>query len=496
MCTFEGFVKGYPGISIDRFEINNLNSTIYLLSHCHTDHMKGLDTTQFHERLKKSDDVKIYMSEVSKALLMNDHKYMHLAPYIETIPVKSAITISVPNTDQKIVVTIFPAGHCPGSAMFLIEGCNGNVLYTGDFRLTIKDIRKFKLLHSSIEKVKVISSLYLDCTFCAPEAMYFPTRQESLTALITLIEPWLVEKEHVVYLFCPAHYGYEYIFVELAKKFHTKIHIDDSKMRKYEQISEILNAVTCDPRKSRIHACTVFNRDSNDFVRCKYHFNKYLKKNVLRVKLSVMWFAQHVCISNIIEKVGGNCYRVCYSQHSSLSEIKDIISYLRPEFISPIAIPFGYSENELLRLLSCLQHGNKMQEEKNEKNIFLGLLKKSNYTEALREDGCVKENDTSNEFFWDDDNLNKENNSLNKEINDKEISASQHNVSKKPKIDNSENYVPEANDSKLLYLTSSDSEEAEEEETSKSNWLKIDTSDSESDKSSPRWMYIISSDSE
>lgn len=33
----------FPSISVDRFDNENLNSTIFFLSHCHTDHMVGLN---------------------------------------------------------------------------------------------------------------------------------------------------------------------------------------------------------------------------------------------------------------------------------------------------------------------------------------------------------------------------------------------------------------------------------------------------------------------
>lgn len=42
MSTFNGKLKEFPNISIDRFDDDNLESKVFFLSHCHSDHMKGL----------------------------------------------------------------------------------------------------------------------------------------------------------------------------------------------------------------------------------------------------------------------------------------------------------------------------------------------------------------------------------------------------------------------------------------------------------------------
>lgn len=42
MSTFSGKIEDFPYISLDRFDGANLNSKVFFLSHCHTDHMVGL----------------------------------------------------------------------------------------------------------------------------------------------------------------------------------------------------------------------------------------------------------------------------------------------------------------------------------------------------------------------------------------------------------------------------------------------------------------------
>lgn len=43
MSTFGGRFREISGISADRFDDINLSSKVFFLSHCHTDHMVGLE---------------------------------------------------------------------------------------------------------------------------------------------------------------------------------------------------------------------------------------------------------------------------------------------------------------------------------------------------------------------------------------------------------------------------------------------------------------------
>ena len=42
LSEFPGPISEFPVVSIDPFKGENLKSTVYFLSHCHTDHMVGL----------------------------------------------------------------------------------------------------------------------------------------------------------------------------------------------------------------------------------------------------------------------------------------------------------------------------------------------------------------------------------------------------------------------------------------------------------------------
>ena len=62
---------------------------------------------------------------------------------------------------------------------------------------------------------------------------------------------------------------------------------------------------------------------------------------VLVILPTTMYFTQfqHLTLDKIVRKVGDTFYRVCYSFHSSYTELKDLISYLKPETIYPNVKP-------------------------------------------------------------------------------------------------------------------------------------------------------------
>ncbi|POI23113.1 hypothetical protein CIB84_013139 [Bambusicola thoracicus] len=133
MSRFGGRLREYPQLSIDRFDHDNLRARAYFLSHCH--------------------------KEKSTSSIRSSVKIM-LTPLLQK---------------EDIEVTLLPAGHCPGSVMFLFQGENGTVLYTGDFRLAKGEAARMELLHSGT-RVKDIQSVYLDTTFCDPRFYNIPSR--------------------------------------------------------------------------------------------------------------------------------------------------------------------------------------------------------------------------------------------------------------------------------------------------------------------------------
>ncbi|XP_020919647.1 protein artemis isoform X1 [Sus scrofa] len=358
MSSFEGQMAEYPTISIDRFDRENLRARAYFLSHCHKDHMKGLRASTLKRRLECSLKVSLYCSPVTRELLLTNPRYRFWEKRIVSIEVETPTQISLideaSGEKEEIVVTLLPAGHCPGSVMFLFQGNNGTVLYTGDFRLAKGEAARMELLHSG-GSVKDIQSVYLDTTFCHPKYYQIPSREECLRGILELVRSWITRSPyHVVWLNCKAAYGYEYLFTNLSEEFGVQVHVN--KLDMFRNMPDILHHLTTD-RGTQIHACR--HPKAEEY----FHWNKLpcgitsknrIPLHIISIKPSTMWFGERTRKTNVIVRTGESSYRACFSFHSSYSEIKDFLSYISPVNVYPNVIPLGTTLEKVKEILKPL----------------------------------------------------------------------------------------------------------------------------------------------
>jgi len=334
MSTFCGKLeeKELAFIGIDSFESHMLSCSTFMLSHFHKDHMRGIQDQYFQVAFNNiKNNMLLYASPLTITYLKRN----------KTINLREdkliSLEIGFPNllkvhSDyfEYICVTLLPAGHCPGSVMFLIEAGPHRILYTGDFRVQLQDFKQFKAL--LIDKdgncgAKNISALYLDTTFASKKYYEFPTRKESSTNLIKVVEEWLdQDPNNKICLWMPGYVGIEYAIVEVAKHFNCKIHVHKQKYEElYSSIADLDNYVTPISTNNRIHACSK-NEYDTDRSNCME-----LNKNVKCVQLNALAFTKDVIDTAGHVIIKNNITRVCYSSHPSCKELREIVRFLNPE---------------------------------------------------------------------------------------------------------------------------------------------------------------------
>ncbi|XP_071817257.1 uncharacterized protein [Apostichopus japonicus] len=344
MSTFSGITREYPEVAIDYFSGKQiLKARAYFLSHVHTDHTVGLHSSTFANHLENHPTYKLYCSEVTREFLLTSSKHRHLKKSLLALPVEQRCDVFIPNDvtgeKEKLQVTLLPAGHCPGSVMFLLEGYAGKVLYTGDFRFKIGDAASMDALHDG-EGVKALKSLYIDTTFFDPKIMFIPNREQSCEAMLRVIEEQLQRgPRHMVHIKCRAKYGYEYLFIEISRAFGMKVHVSGEIMKQYERVSSLAEHMTTEGSATRVHACRKYACTLKDAV------------DVITITPSTMWFNSNAQPDDVLKKISSHYYRLCFSFHSSYSEICDFIQYLKPTNIYPNVIPYNSTEYQMIERL-------------------------------------------------------------------------------------------------------------------------------------------------
>ncbi|KAF0749463.1 protein artemis isoform X1 [Aphis craccivora] len=334
MSTFGGKLeeKELSFIGIDSFESHLLSCSTFMLSHFHKDHMRGIQDHSFQVAFNNTkNNMMLYASPLTITFLKRN-KTIHLREdKLVSLEIGFPNLLKVHSDNfEYICVTLLPAGHCPGSVMFLIEAGAHRILYTGDFRIQLQDLKLFKPLLIDKEgngDPKNISALYLDTTFASKNYYEFPMRKESSANLIKVVEEWLnKDPNNKICLWMPGYVGIEYAIVEVSKYFKFPIHVHKQKYDElYSSIAELDNYVTPIYTNNRIHACSK-NECDTDNVNCMQ-----LNKNVKCVQLNALAFTKDVISTGGHVIVKNNITRVCYSSHPSCKELREIVRFLNPE---------------------------------------------------------------------------------------------------------------------------------------------------------------------
>lgn len=254
MSTFDGYVKEFPTIRIDYFrsDASRPKPAACFLSHIHSDHLLGLETLRMSF---------VYCSATTKRLLLRMEKYphrinfqkgiletrkqtwAHLRKILRPLPLQTPTVLEL-SPKLTIRVTLIDANHCPGAVMFLIEGNNKAVLYTGDVRAEpwwVNSIVQIPALLPYSCGMKRLDCIYLDTTFASHDDKYreFQTKAEGLRELMTKVGR--IRAEGIArtgkapkFYFRAWTLGYEQVWVALANMLQTKVHVDAYQLRLFD----------------------------------------------------------------------------------------------------------------------------------------------------------------------------------------------------------------------------------------------------------------------
>ncbi|KAI5960074.1 uncharacterized protein KGF55_004797 [Candida pseudojiufengensis] len=213
--TFNGEIKEIPGIYVDRF---HTKGDLYFLTHSHQDHLQGL--------LSKSFCNKVYCSQLTKDIIALDSRYEEKLKYL--IPVEYNKSFQLSTFLSVVTVTMIETYHAPGSSMFLFESDDDiSVLVTGDIRAEewwTSSLIKNRILFPYITGSKKLDIIYLDTTFSYRGEPYIKIMPNSdgVVALIELLKLYPTDPD-IEFSFVDAVSGSEEIWLQVADHFNGTI---------------------------------------------------------------------------------------------------------------------------------------------------------------------------------------------------------------------------------------------------------------------------------
>ncbi|XP_026455114.1 uncharacterized protein LOC113356245 isoform X2 [Papaver somniferum] len=244
--------------------------------------------------------------------------------------------------DGSFTVTAFDANHCPGAVMFLFEGNFGNILHTGDCRLTpdcLQNLPEKYLSKKGREPKCHLDYVFLDCTF-GKSFLKIPSKYSAIQQVINCI--WKHPNAPVVYLSCDL-LGQEEILVEVSRTFGCKIYVDKTSSAEfYQALTLLAPEILSEDSSPRFHVFVGFPRLYERAKAKIIEARANSQPDPLFIRPSTQWYACEEESMEIIDwqkkqryneahKDAFGVWHVCYSMHSSREELEWALQLLQPK---------------------------------------------------------------------------------------------------------------------------------------------------------------------
>ncbi|KAK6916635.1 DNA repair metallo-beta-lactamase [Dillenia turbinata] len=314
--------KGLP-FSVDTWSSTSEKKRHHFLTHAHRDHSVGI-TRHF--------SFPIYTTSLTKSLLLQQFHQLNDSLFVH-IEVGQSMVINDPDGD--FVVSAYDANHCPGAVMFLFEGSFGNILHTGDCRLTPECLLNLP--------EKYIGKKRKEPKYCTFGRFYrqMPSKHFAIRQVISCI--WKHPDAPVVYLTCDL-LGQEEILVEVSKAFGSKIFVDRTKdPHCFQALTLIVPEIITDDPSSCFHLFNTFPRLHERAQAKLEEARANFQPEPLVKRPSTPWFAWESDISDIEKQIRrrfdealrdkSGVWHVCYSIHSSRDELEWALELLSPKHV-------------------------------------------------------------------------------------------------------------------------------------------------------------------
>ncbi|XP_022948238.1 uncharacterized protein LOC111451874 isoform X1 [Cucurbita moschata] len=321
-----------PGLpfSVDTWTPSSKQKRHHFLTHAHMDHTIGIAAAH--------SSFPIFSTFITKSIVLQHFPQLHDSLFV---CIEVGQTLVVKDPDGDFTVTVFDAHHCPGAVMFLFEGNFGNILHTGDCRLTPECLQNLPEKYrgkSGKEPRCKLDLIFLDCTF-GRFFQQFPSRHSAIHQVINCI--WKHPDAPLVYLIC-SHLGQEDILQQVSQTFGSKIFVDEYTKAGYKALELIDPDILTQDPSSRFHLLHGFPKLCQTAKALLANAQTNFQPEPLVIRPSTQWYVREelseICntrkqiISEAIKDQHG-IWHVCYSMHSSKEELEWALQILAPKWV-------------------------------------------------------------------------------------------------------------------------------------------------------------------
>ncbi|EOA25112.1 hypothetical protein CARUB_v10018420mg [Capsella rubella] len=317
-CPFYKKLPGTP-FTVDAFRYGCVQGcSAYFLTHFHADHYIGLTKDWSHGPIYCSS----LTSRLLRLSLSVNPSFIH------------PLELDIEYTINGIKVTLIEANHCPGAALIHFRLLDGTCyLHTGDFRAS-KQMQTHPLLFN--QRVHV---LYLDTTYCNPRYK-FPSKEDVLGYVVRITKDFLRKQPKTLIVVGSYSIGKECVYLAIAKALGVKIFANASRRRILQSFGwdDILKNLCTDGKTTCLH---VLPMSSLKVERLDEHLKIYREQYgaVLAFRPTGWTYSEkigeHLDLIKPTSRGKITIYGVPYSEHSSFTELREFVQFLRPDKIIP-----------------------------------------------------------------------------------------------------------------------------------------------------------------
>jgi DNA cross-link repair 1B protein len=290
------------GLRIDDFRTPG---GLFLLSHFHSDHTRGLEGGDPGAPVVASPETALLATRLLGA------------PEERFVALRGGETISL-DAPARIRVTAIDANHCPGALMFLVESEWGRLLYTGDFRLDER-------MRGALRTLPAVDLLVADNTYDHPRYR-FPSQEEAIDQVVAIAGRHVREREVAIAVYT---IGKTRILRALRERLGLRTYVGPATARAYRVLG-LDDLVTRDRQETPLRGYA------------RGYFERYFKmRREYREGRTVAIIPTGWAVD--VRRPEWNFHYVAYSEHCDFHEREEFVASLRPAAVENLLEPAGPS---------------------------------------------------------------------------------------------------------------------------------------------------------